>query len=82
MPTNASSSKLLTMETLGISTAHIYPTFVFGTITYLTIVFCNLLVLITIAVSKKLHKPMFILLFNLPISDMVGATAFFPHLML
>ncbi|XP_042271265.1 olfactory receptor 52B2-like [Thunnus maccoyii] len=81
MPTNASSSKLLTMETLGISTAHIYPTFVFGTVTYLTIVFCNLLVLITIAVSKKLHKPMFILLFNLPISDMVGATAFFPHLM-
>ncbi|XP_042270473.1 olfactory receptor 52B2-like [Thunnus maccoyii] len=80
-PTNASSTKLLTMETLGISTAHIYPTFVFGTITYLTIVFCNLLVLITIAVSKKLHKPMFILLFNLPISDMVGATAFFPHLM-
>ncbi|XP_067452023.1 olfactory receptor 52B2-like [Thunnus thynnus] len=81
MPTNASSSKLLTLETLDISAAHIYPTFVFGTITYLTIVFCNLLVLITIAVSKKLHKPMFILLFNLPISDMVGATAFFPHLM-
>ena len=42
--------------------------------------FCNFLVLAAIAVSKKLHKPMFILLFNLPISDMVGATAFFPHL--
>ncbi|XP_053176169.1 olfactory receptor 52B2-like [Scomber japonicus] len=80
MPTNASSRKLLTLETLGISAAHIYPAFVFGTIFYLIIVFCNLLVLITIAVCKKLHKPMFILLFNLPISDMLGATAFYPHL--
>ncbi|KAM9359584.1 olfactory receptor 1M1-like [Symphorus nematophorus] len=44
--------------------------------------FCNLLVLATIACSKKLHKPMFILLFNLPISDMVGATAFFPQLII
>ncbi|XP_062275860.1 putative gustatory receptor clone PTE01 [Scomber scombrus] len=80
MPTNASSRKLLTLETLGISAAHIYPAFVFGTIIYLIIVFCNLLVLITIAVCKKLHTPMFILLFNLPISDMLGATVFFPHL--
>uniref|UniRef100_A0A3B3C615 Olfactory receptor n=1 Tax=Oryzias melastigma TaxID=30732 RepID=A0A3B3C615_ORYME len=55
-------------------------TFVFGTLIYLIIVFCNLLVLTTIAASKKLHKPMFILLLNLPISDILGATAFFPHL--
>ncbi|XP_070762285.1 olfactory receptor 1M1-like [Enoplosus armatus] len=80
MYTNASSAVLLTLETLGLSDVYIYPAFLFGTLTYLLIMFFNLLVLTTIAWSKKLHKPMFILLFNLPISDMVGATAFFPQL--
>ncbi|KAM9359589.1 olfactory receptor 52B2-like [Symphorus nematophorus] len=82
MYTNASSAVLLTLETLGLSKAYVYPAFLFGTLTYLSIMFCNLLVLATIACSKKLHKPMFILLFNLPISDMVGATAFFPQLLI
>lgn len=80
MHTNASSAVLLTLQTLSLSNAYIYPAFLFGTLTYLLIMFFNLLVLTTIAWSKKLHKPMFILLFNLPISDMVGATAFFPQL--
>ncbi|XP_042343368.1 putative gustatory receptor clone PTE01 [Plectropomus leopardus] len=78
---NASSAVLLTLQTLGLSDTDIYPAFLFGTLLYVVILFCNLLVLSTIAVSKKLHKPMFILLFNLPISDMVGATAFFPQLL-
>ncbi|XP_026170061.1 olfactory receptor 52H1-like [Mastacembelus armatus] len=76
---NSSSAVLLTLETLDVSNANIYPAFIFGTLTYLLIMFSNLLVLATIAVSKTLHKPMFILLVNLPISDMMGATAFFPH---
>ncbi|XP_036933733.1 putative gustatory receptor clone PTE01 [Acanthopagrus latus] len=80
MYTNASSSVLLTLETLGLPNRYIYPAFLFGTLTYLFIMFCNLLVLTTIACSANLHKPMFILLFNLPISDMLGATAFFPQL--
>ncbi|XP_039645299.1 putative gustatory receptor clone PTE03 [Perca fluviatilis] len=81
MYTNASTREFLTLAPLDLSATDIYPAFVFGTLTYLIIVFCNLLVLTTIALSKKLHKPMFILLFNLPISDMVGATAFFPQLL-
>ncbi|XP_071352988.1 olfactory receptor 52H1-like [Trachinotus anak] len=80
MNTNASSGVFLTLPTLGLHTSHIYPAFVFGTLAYLIIVFCNLLVFATIIVSKKLHKPMYILLLNLPISDTVGATAFFPQL--
>ncbi|XP_070825823.1 olfactory receptor 52B2-like [Chaetodon trifascialis] len=82
MDTNSSSLVMLTLETLGLSNAYVYPAFLFGTLTYLFIMFCNLLVLTSIAWSKKLHKPMFILLFNLPISDMVGATAFFPQLVI
>ncbi|XP_035011370.2 putative gustatory receptor clone PTE03 [Hippoglossus stenolepis] len=81
MYTNVSSSVLLSLAPLGISDASIYPAFLFGTITYLLIMFFNLLVLAAIVVTKKLHKPMFILLFNLPITDMIGATAFFPHLL-
>ncbi|XP_032365600.1 putative gustatory receptor clone PTE03 [Etheostoma spectabile] len=81
MYSNVSTVELLTLAPLDLSASHIYPAFVFGTLTYLIIVFCNLCVLTTIAVSKKLHKPMFILLFNLPISDIVGATAFFPQLL-
>ena len=80
MYTNASSAALLTLETLGLSNAYVYPAFLFGTLTYMCIMFFNLLVLITIACSAKLHRPMFILLFSLPISDMLGATALFPQL--
>ncbi|KAM8769803.1 olfactory receptor 52B2-like [Acanthopagrus schlegelii] len=80
MYTNASSAALLTLETLGLSNAYIYPAFLFGTLTYMCIMFFNLLLLITIACSAKLHRPMFILLFSLPISDMLGATALFPQL--
>uniref|UniRef100_A0A8C7XEQ2 Olfactory receptor n=1 Tax=Oryzias sinensis TaxID=183150 RepID=A0A8C7XEQ2_9TELE len=80
MFSNFSSETLLTLSSLGFSSIFVYPAFVFATLFYLIIVFCNLLVLTTIAVSKKLHKPMFILLFSLPVSDIVGATAFFPHL--
>uniref|UniRef100_UPI0037E8D346 olfactory receptor 52B2-like n=1 Tax=Semicossyphus pulcher TaxID=241346 RepID=UPI0037E8D346 len=82
MSMNASSVVILTLESLGLSNVYIYPAFLLGLLTYLLIMFCNLLVLTTIAWSKKLHKPMFILLFNLPISDMVGATAFFPQLII
>nr|XP_046244857.1 olfactory receptor 4D1-like [Scatophagus argus] len=82
MYTNSSSALLLTLETLSLSNAYVYPAFLFGTLTYLLVMFCNLLILTTIALTKKLHKPMFILLINLPISDMVGASAFFPQLLL
>ncbi|XP_008274880.1 olfactory receptor 52B2-like [Stegastes partitus] len=82
MHENSSSWNILALESLGLSTTHMYPAFIFGTLAYLFIVFCNMLVLTTIALSKKLHKPMFILLFSLPISDMIGATAFFPHVLL
>ncbi|XP_054650787.1 olfactory receptor 52Z1P-like [Dunckerocampus dactyliophorus] len=78
MDTNASSQWLL-LQSLDLSSKQVYPSFAFGTLTYLIVVFCNLLVSVTIATSKKLHKPMFILLFNLPLSDLLGATAFFPH---
>ncbi|XP_072547814.1 olfactory receptor 52Z1P-like [Salminus brasiliensis] len=71
---------LLTMESLNLLPSDIFPAFIFGTATYCAILFFNLTVLLTIALNRKLHKPMYILLFNLPINDIMGATAFFPQL--
>ncbi|XP_012990280.2 putative gustatory receptor clone PTE03 [Esox lucius] len=71
---------MLTLESLSIAPSGVYPAFIFGTLTYCFIVFCNMTVLATIALDRKLHKPMFILLFNMPINDLIGATALFPQL--
>lgn len=72
---------MLSMDSLAIAPSGVYPAFLFGTLTYCFIVFCNVTVLSTIALDRKLHKPMFILLFNMPINDLIGATAFFPQLL-
>ncbi|KAG7264633.1 hypothetical protein CRUP_034507 [Coryphaenoides rupestris] len=71
----------LKLESLNLLPVYIYPAFVFGMLTYLMILFCNILVFTTIVSTKSLHKPMFILLLNLPILDIMGATAFLPQLL-
>ncbi|KAI5628742.1 odorant receptor, family F, subfamily 118, member 3, partial [Silurus asotus] len=71
---------LLTLEPLDISPSNVIPVFMFGTLTYCTILFFNITMLLTIALNQNLHKPMYILLFNMPINDIVGASAFFPQL--
>ncbi|XP_036420837.1 putative gustatory receptor clone PTE01 [Colossoma macropomum] len=70
----------LTLESLELSSSNVFPAFMFGTLTYCAILVFNMTVLLTIALNQKLHKPMYILLFNLPLSDMMGASAFFPQL--
>ncbi|XP_022542891.1 olfactory receptor 52K1-like [Astyanax mexicanus] len=71
---------LLTMESLNLLPSDVFPAFIFGTLTYCAILLFNMTVLLTIALNRKLHKPMYILLFNLPINDIIGATSFFPQL--
>uniref|UniRef100_A0AAY5K9V3 Olfactory receptor n=1 Tax=Esox lucius TaxID=8010 RepID=A0AAY5K9V3_ESOLU len=56
MDTN--STYMLTLESLSIAPSDVYPAFIFGTLTYCFIVFCNMTVLATIALDRKLHKPM------------------------
>ncbi|XP_036453557.1 putative gustatory receptor clone PTE01 [Colossoma macropomum] len=70
----------LIMESLEILPSNIFPAFIFGTLTYCAILVLNMSVLLTIALNRKLHKPMYVLLFNLPLNDMMGASAFFPQL--
>ncbi|XP_059931511.1 olfactory receptor 4E2-like [Gadus macrocephalus] len=69
----------LTLQALDLPPGQEYPVFVVGTLTYVTILLCNTLVFATIVFTKSLHKPMFLLLLNLPLMDMIGATAFLPQ---
>uniref|UniRef100_A0A8C9R4M2 Olfactory receptor n=1 Tax=Scleropages formosus TaxID=113540 RepID=A0A8C9R4M2_SCLFO len=73
-------TSILTLQPLQIPPSGLYPSFIFSILTYCIIVFFNLTLLITIALNRDLHKPMHLLLINLPINDMIGATAFFPQL--
>ena len=70
----------LTLQSLDLPPGHEYPVFVLGTLTYMTILFCNTLVFATIVFTKSLHKPMFLLLLNLPVMDIIGSSAFLPQL--
>ncbi|XP_066536705.1 olfactory receptor 52J3-like [Hoplias malabaricus] len=70
----------LTLEPLDIPSSHIFPAFLIGTLTYCAVLVFNMTIILTIAFNRKLHKPMYILLFNMPVNDIMGSTAFFPQL--
>ncbi|XP_063062018.1 olfactory receptor 2B6-like [Engraulis encrasicolus] len=56
------------------------PILLISTLTYMVIIFCNIMIVVTVAKTRKLHQPMYLLLANLPMCDMWGATAFFPQM--
>lgn len=70
----------LTLQGFNLPPESILPAFVFATLGYLTILICNLILLMTIIFNKSLHQPMYILLLNLPINDLIGSTALFPQI--
>ncbi|XP_073673416.1 olfactory receptor 51B5-like [Garra rufa] len=74
-------SLVLTLHSLEMPETSIYPAFILGLLTYFFILLCNLTVIITICLNRNLHKPMYILLLNLPINDAMNATILFPHLL-
>ncbi|XP_029106720.1 putative gustatory receptor clone PTE01 [Scleropages formosus] len=80
-PNMSETQSDLTMEPLDIPPSRTYPVFFLGLMTYCIILVFNLTVLLTIILNKQLHKPMYLLLTNLTINDMLGATAFFPQLL-
>lgn len=72
---------MVQLENLNLPHIYVYPTLIIATLLYMVTMFCNMMVLLAIACCKELHQPMFILLFSLPISDMIGTTAFLPQLL-
>ncbi|XP_078480916.1 LOW QUALITY PROTEIN: olfactory receptor 52B2-like [Lampetra planeri] len=47
---------------------------------YMIILFCNLILILTIVLNKCLHQPMYLILLNLPVNDLIGSTAVFPQI--
>lgn len=45
----------------------------------MVILFCNLILILTIVLNKSLHQPMYIILLNLPVNDLIGSSALFPQ---
>ncbi|XP_049582132.1 olfactory receptor 52B2-like [Syngnathus scovelli] len=56
-------------------------TFLFATLSYTVILFCNLLLILTIVLSKNLRQPMHLFLLNMPVNDLLGSSAFFLQLL-
>ncbi|CAL9684779.1 unnamed protein product [Knipowitschia caucasica] len=57
--------------------ASIIPAFIFASLGYAIILFCNLILIFTIILNKSLHQPLYLILINLPINDLIGSSAFF-----
>ncbi len=53
----------------------IYPLFLAGALIYVFSVVCNGTILGLIITQRSLHKPMFYILFSLPLTDLIGITA-------
>ncbi|XP_030634446.1 olfactory receptor 52B2-like [Chanos chanos] len=72
-------SSILTLQGFDLPQTSVLPVFLFATLGYMIILFCNTVLLITIILNKSLHQPMYLLLLNLPINDLIGSTALFPQ---
>lgn len=59
----------------------IYPVFIFGALIYVFSVFCNGTILGLIITQRNLHKPMFYILFSLPLTDLIGITSALPRVL-
>ncbi|XP_060901712.1 olfactory receptor 52B2-like [Labrus mixtus] len=71
----------LTLDPFVIPLGGKYPIFFFGIAIYLFVVFCNLTLLTLIIVKRNLHKPMYFILFSLPLNDLIGITAMLPKVL-
>ncbi|KAM3874710.1 olfactory receptor 52B2-like [Diretmus argenteus] len=58
-----------------------YPIFFLGIVIYFLGIFCNLTLLTLIIIQRNLHKPMYFILFSLPLNDLIGITAMLPKVL-
>lgn len=71
----------LKIAKLDIHSKAIYPVFLAGALIYVFSVVCNGIILGLIITQRSLHKPMFYILFSLPLTDLIGITAGLPRLL-
>ncbi|XP_041920596.1 olfactory receptor 52B2-like [Alosa alosa] len=58
-----------------------YPIFIIGLLVYLFSVLSNVMILVLIVTQRSLHRPMFYILFSLPLNDLIGITAMLPRVL-
>ncbi|XP_061918078.1 olfactory receptor 1E16-like [Entelurus aequoreus] len=71
----------VSLDTFVIPLGGKYPIFFLGLLLYLFCVFCNLTMLTMIILRSNLHKPMYFILFSLPLNDLMGITAMLPKVL-
>ncbi|XP_072315908.1 olfactory receptor 52B2-like [Eucyclogobius newberryi] len=71
----------LTLNNFDIPDGGKYPIFLFGIAIYLFSVFCNVTLLLLIILKRNLHKPMYFILFSLPLNDLVGINTMLPKVL-
>ncbi|XP_041734806.1 olfactory receptor 8D1-like [Coregonus clupeaformis] len=71
----------LTLDPFFIPPGGKYPIFFLGIAIYLFGAFCNLTLLSVIVMQRNLHKPMYFILFSLPLNDLIGITAMLPKVL-
>ncbi|XP_061105601.1 olfactory receptor 52K2-like [Conger conger] len=76
----SSSTISLTLNSLASAPSKISLAILMGTLTYCFIVAGNMTLILSITLNRSLHKPMYLMLLNLPVNDLMGASAFFPQL--
>lgn len=77
MENQYNTSSVLMLNRFNLSSETVFPAFIFATLSYMIILFCNLILILTIVLNKSLHQPMYLILLNLPINDLIGSSAFF-----
>ena len=78
---NKTFSFELQIASFDIPPSAVYPIFITGILVYFFSVLSNVTILVLIATQRSLHKPMFYILFSLPLNDLVGITAMFPRVL-
>ncbi|XP_051718454.1 olfactory receptor 52B2-like [Ctenopharyngodon idella] len=71
----------LTLDPFSIPPGAKYPIFLFGIFIYMFSAFCNLTLLLLIIVTQSLHKPIYFIMFSLPLNDFVGITSMLPKVL-
>lgn len=71
------TSSLIMLNRFHLPPEAVFPAFLFATLSYMIILFCNSVLILVIVLNKSLHQPMYLILLNLPINDLVGSSALF-----
>ncbi|XDV32126.1 hypothetical protein PO909_003015 [Leuciscus waleckii] len=71
----------LTLDPFSIPFGAKYPIFLFGIFIYIFSAFCNLTLLILIIMTQSLHKPIYFIMFSLPLNDFIGITSMLPKVL-